>query len=205
MFTVLGDPKEIGWYKEDHKTGEIAYLTDKVKDIFLPHIREREEKLRKYSTPLDLAYGVPFKLDKTTYVSSMPTSLLFYGTYISQEYSGKTVTREHCIELVRFATDPSNCGVGSFHLIFNYNRKGLGVTLLWLVEQYFKSRGRNYVHCTINTTQKKTGVDKFLERHGYYKIDSFIGGNSGQCCWVYVKDKSKHKPIDLDWDKLAKL
>lgn len=205
MHTVLGDPKQIGWGLPN-SDGRISYETDKFWSIFGPKI---STKLQKdgfvFLKPLQFVYGVCWSLPQGGYSGFTPTDLFVTGEYKKDYIEGNQRNLLFNTVLGRWANDPSNCGVGGIHVINNMEVKGIGVAMLYLLEKLMYSHGRKYIHCTINQRQRERDCGKFLERHGYKELDTFIGGNSYQLCSLYVKNLTKTPIIKLDWDKLEKL
>lgn len=99
---------------------------------------------------------------------------------------------ESRLELARFNFDVSNCGIGHIHMISNVGHHGLGVHVLNLLENIMIIHRRRFIICSISSRQVDIyKADKWLEKYGYTKGQTFVGGNSGKTCFTYYKDLNK--------------
>ena len=120
-----------------------------------------------------------------------------YSAEANVEVSQKNDSWPQRMPIGGFIYDQSNCGMGSIHNISNAGYKGFGVYTLSLLEQIMLRVKRKKIVCSINTSQKGRGADKWLEKFGYNEIDTFVGGNSGQKCYIYSKDLSEQNIIKV--------
>lgn len=141
---------------------------------------------------------------ETNINTSNPAHLMICGVHNFNDTSMRRAVSWPChVSLASLSVDVSNCGIAYFHNINNHTLKGLGTLVLSCVENYFAAFKRKYIQCSVSKDQvERYGVDKWLEKRGYTKSSEFIGGNSGDTCWIYYKDIRKTPPII--WKELSK-